>query len=110
MNTLEDRQIAVSKGITLDDAQKLISKFPGKVYYWVYHHCEDAPICSAEHNDRIPRSLWNEDEDCYECTECQEGILLGELTFSTPFKVVSDEDARAVRKMDRAEILELIAA
>lgn len=69
---MEPRVLAVSKGISVEQARKEIETMSGSIRYWVYHDCCEPPIASMP-TPTLP--------DNYICPECEEEINDSDVVF-----------------------------
>ena len=74
----EPRQVAIAKGIPMEQAIALMNETPGQTRYWVYH-CEECPVCSVGSKDEVG--------DDWECPECQRDDISDDVEFSE-FKII----------------------
>lgn len=77
----EPRQVAIAKGISLEQAIAIMHETPGKTRYWVWHDCAECPVSSVASKDEVG-------ED-WECPECQRDDVADEITFEE-FKVLEE--------------------
>lgn len=76
----EPRQVAISRGISMAEAIKLMHDTPGKTKYWVYHYgCEEAAVGCVSSREEIT--------DEFECPECQRSDIADEVGFEE-FKII----------------------